>query len=233
MNAPDKALKGCTTGAIDSCNLLVTSGVMVQSGSKYIRFFTLTDNENGTFTYSDGETEVVLTEAELFNWIDNFIEPEGVDFQTLAYGYGYHTDSSVIPAGGTATYEGGGSYHTDSHLHDDGASILEVDFSTATVDLTLNFEGAARIDRIEAPNMLIDGYSFTGDEVNLYLGDSPVDLTGANSDAASAGIFVDPIDEEHLVPDWFVAVGVVEGDDDALWFSASGEAFDSAGIPVD
>jgi hypothetical protein len=81
--------------------------------------------------------------------------------------------------------------------------------------------------------MLIDGYSFTGDEINLYLGDNPVDLTGANSEAGSAGIFVDPIDEVHLVPDWFVAVGVVEGDDDALWFSANGESIGSEGVPAD
>ena len=239
-NSPDPALPGCTTD-FASCNLDTTSGAVVQgndSGSLSIRFYTFKNNLDGTYTYSDGRPGVTLSEAEFVDWWENFERPEGIDYDILAYGFGHHTDASMIPRGGTATYKGGtrvgddvtvpsAGYWTESGLTDEGTSILTVDFSTLSVDLELDFGPNGEIDIIEVKNMSIDGYSFSGDEVTLYKEGIPVDLTGANTEAGSAGLFGGPIDD---VPAWFVAVGVVEGDDDALWFDTDGQSFSSENI---
>ena len=108
-----------------------------------------------------------------------------------------------------------------------------MNFADATANLTADFDydDGDVITRLEAPNMSIDGYSFTGDEVNLYLddgsGEVPVDLTGANSESGSAGLFFGPIDEGFGVPSAFGAVALKEGDDDAIWLSATGDAISS------
>lgn len=233
-NSPDEALAGCTVD-LGSCNqTVVRSGVIVKKElDRSLRFFTVTDNEDTTYTYSDGEDDVVITQQELDDFNNLNIIPDGFDFQLLSAAWGQHTDASVIPVGGTALYEGTAGYHTQSHLYDDdGTAFLSVDFGAGTANLSATFPGY--IKTILVPNMLIDGYSFTGDEVELYDALGPIDLTGANSQAASAGMFFEAIDGTWDVPEWFGAVAVREGDDDAIWLNSIGAAISSADIiPAD
>lgn len=68
----------------------------------------MTDNEDGTYSYSDGMTPILhFTAEELEAWFDDNELPESIDFEVLAFGFGPHTDASVIPPRGTATDKGG------------------------------------------------------------------------------------------------------------------------------
>lgn len=226
-NSPDKALAGCTTVAADDCNT-TKSGVAAKlytnpdTGEISVRFFNLTDNGGGTYTYNDGEDEVVVVGATL---------PEEIDFDILAAAWSVHTDASVVPTSGTATYGGtNASYWTMSGLHGEGGSTLQVDFAGKTADLFTLYtvgDGIGTVNKINSLNMDIDGYSFTGDEVYLYLDDVPVDLTGPNSEGAGAGLFFGPIDPGLLVPTGFGAIAVLTGDDDAIWTATTGVAVSS------
>lgn len=141
---------------------------------------------------------------------------------------------SVIPTSGSATYSGGsyieygdffGSYQSEF-----GTTTLDVNFAgegTADLNIYLPVDAAniTDFDQIQSMGMTIDGYTFTGDQVILLLDSTQVnefgELTGVNTDGASAGIFFGPVDFNGN-PEEFGAVAVVGGDSSYVYGLAAG-----------
>ena len=253
-NFANQSLAGCDTLALGSCNEEVFSGVVAKlvedadSGELSIRFVTVTANEDGTFTYDDGETEVVLeqtganfyqgtTTNASFLTADVGLSATGIAAGTtdaileddLIVGVGgYHTDSGAIPTEGLALYAGDASFNLlVSGLDADGSSQLGVNFGNSTADLYA-YVGGGTIDsftRLESLNMTINGYTFTSNNIALYDGPTKVDfedVTGADSDGAAAGMFFGPVDTNGN-PIEFGAVAILSGDDDKLVMITAGD----------
>jgi hypothetical protein len=250
-NFANQSLAGCDSLAVGSCNQEVFSGVVAKfvedadTGELSIRFVTVTDNGDGTFTYDDGETEVVLEEtapntyagtttAALFTATDAGLLAAGfgegtTDGDDMIIGVGgYHTDADVIPTEGLALYEGDANFHlVVSDLEAAGRSELSVNFGNSTADLYAYVESGAidSFTRLESLNMTIDGYTFTSNDIALYDGGTEVDfedVTGADSDGAAAGMFFGPIDTNGN-PIEFGAVAILSGDDDKLIMYTAGD----------
>lgn len=252
-NSANQSLAGCDTLAIGSCNQEVFSGVVAKfvedagTGELAIRFVTVTDNGDGTYTYDDGETEIVLeqtglntfegtTTNALFTTTDAGLQAatpaegttDSVLEDDLIVGIGgYHTDADVIPTEGSALYEGDASFHlVIADLDATGSSDLSVDFGSSTADLYAYVEGGAidSFTMMEA-NMNISGYTFTSNDITLYDGATEVEfatVTGADSDAAAAGMFFGPVDTNGN-PIEFGAVAILSGDDDKLIMYTAGD----------
>lgn len=253
-NSANLSLAGCDALAIGSCNQEVFSGVVAKfvengdTGELSIRFVTVTANEDGTFTYDDGDTEVVLeqTGANVYQGTTTNASFLTVDAGLLATGVaagttdsiaeddlivgvgGYHTDSDVIPTEGLALYEGDASFNlVVSGLDASGSSQLSVNFGNSTADLYA-YVGAGTIDSftsLESLNMQINGYTFTSSNIALYDGATKVDfedVTGADSDGAAAGMFFGPVDTNGN-PIEFGAVAILSGDDDKLIMITAGD----------
>ncbi len=253
-NSANLSLAGCDTLALGSCNQEVFSGVVAKfveddaTGQLSIRFVTVTDNGDGTYTYDDGETEVVLEQTGLNVYQGTTTDASFLtaDAGLLAAGYaagttdsvaqddlivgvgGYHTDSDVIPNDGTALYEGAAGFQLlVSGKDGTGTSELSVNFGNSTADLYA-YVDAGTIDsftRLESLNMTIDGYTFTSSTVDLYDGATELaldDVTGADSDGAAAGMFFGPVDTNGN-PIEFGAVAIVSGDDDKLIMYTAGD----------
>lgn len=246
-------MAGCTT-TDESCNGGVLAGVFakidvdpVTEGIE-IRFVSLTDNGNNTSTYNDGEKSFVVDE---FGFGPNgealAADLTGAYYSVNLYGFvsdsefvdgilGAPTDASVIPVEGLASYSGNafiafGNY--DSASAEYGTSTLEVNFAASDADLTIDLDefdaSITAFDQIVANDMVIDGYTFTGDEAVLLLEIEPdvfVDvtnsLTGANTDSAAAGMFFGPVNADGN-PEEFGAVAVVGGDDGFVYGLAEGQ----------
>lgn len=237
---------GCTT-TDESCNQNVLTGVFAKidydpvTEEIEIRFVSLTDNGGDTFIYNDGEKSFVVDE---FGNGPNgeFLTADltGAFYSVNMYGVvsptdfvdgivGAQTDASVIPVDGLASYSGNsyiafGDYNTEAAEF--GTSSLEVNFAASDADLTIDLDefdaSITEFDQIVANNMVIDGYSFTGDEALLLLLGEPVNVTGANTDSAAAGLFFGPINGDGN-PEEFGAVAVVGGDDGYVYGLAEGQ----------
>ncbi len=120
---------------------------------------------------------------------------------------GLQTDVSVIPTSGSATCSGASyieyGFFFGSYQSEFGTSTLDVNFAGEGIaDLNIHLPvDAANItdfDQIQSTGMTIEGYTFTGDQGILLLDSAQVDefgeLTGVNTDSASAGIFFGPDD---------------------------------------
>lgn len=253
-NSANLSLAGCDTLATGSCNQEVFSGVVAKfvensgSGDLTIRFVTVTDNGDGTYTYNDGQDKIVLTQTGLNTYEGtttnaSFLTTDaGLQAATFVEGTtddilnpdliagvgGYQTDADVIPTSGTALYEGLSNFQlVTSGDAADGTSELYVDFGAGTADLYA-YVGAGTITdftRLESLNMTINGYTFTSGDVDLYNGGASVplsDVTGANSDGAAAGMFFGPVDTNGN-PIEFGAVAIVSGDSDKLIMYTAGD----------
>jgi hypothetical protein len=238
-------VSGCTVSE-DSCNETVVVGVLAKvhedpaTGEIEIRFVTVTDSGDSGI-YNDGEKSVVFS-------LGTGPSGETIDFDPLnsnyyavdVYGYlgnddyyegivGAQTSASVVPDSGTATYNGGafilyGDY-TGYVEGDYGDSNLEVNFLTGLADLTIDLDGSiTSFDQIVSTGMVIDGYTFTGDNATLLLLDADVteDIVGLNSDGAAAGLFFGPANIDGN-PEEFGAVSVVGGDDGYVYGVAQGD----------
>ena len=244
-NTANKDLAGCTIG--DSCNLTVVSGVVtkvdVATETAEIRFVTLTDNLDTTYTYDDGERQVVLQVTDVFGTTVYLEGPDGFavldqtsnEYSAISVGGAYepdqlfvgvlgsHTDTSAIPLDGTADYIGSGFIVT-GFVEADVTSTLTVDFGAGSADLVADtFVNSTIVgfDSMESRNMTIDGYTFYGDEVVLRNGTDEVDITGANTEAAGAGLFYGPTIDGN--PSEFGAIATVAGDDDAVILVTEGQ----------
>lgn len=242
------SVSGCTVTE-ESCNSESLVGVFAkinynpETEEIEIRFVSVNDNGDETFTYNDGENafvvdalgdgpngeflSAVLTGAYYSVNMFGVVSPD--DFVDGIVGA--PTDASVIPLGEDvlASYSGNsyiafGDYNTESFEY--GTSSLEVDFLTGLADLTIDldeFDNAiTEFDQIVSNNMQIDGYTFTGDEALLLLLGEPVNVTGTNTDSASAGIFYGPVNADGN-PEEFGAVAVVGGDDGYVYGLAEGQ----------
>ncbi len=238
-NAPNPSLAGCT----DSCAGVDDSGVIakidINSEAISIRFATITDNEDTTYTYSDGQ-RVELLDGVIggYEGTDMIIGEDytGI-YSQLAYGlavdpdeafigvFGRHTDADAIRLTGQAFYLGDALILTGFSGEDEfAASVLDVDFGAKTADLyayTSELGTIATFDEIQALNMQVDGYSFTGDEMVFLLESENVNVTGANTDSAAAGLFFGTVDGLGN-PAEFGAVGVASGDSDQVILIANG-----------
>lgn len=253
-NVANQSLAGCDTLAMGSCNQEVFSGVVAKfvededTGELSIRFVTVTDNGDGTFTYDDGETEIVLeqtgantyegtTTNASFTTTDAGLQAAGFAEGTtdsileddLIIGVGgYHTDADVIPTEGVALYEGVANFHlVVSDLDAAGSSELSVNFGNSTADLYAYVESGAidSFTTLESLDMNISGYTFTSSNIALYDGPTEVDfldVTGADSDGAAAGMFFGPVDANGN-PIEFGAVAILSGDDDKLIMYTAGD----------
>ena len=252
-NSANQSLAGCDTLAVGSCNQEVFSGVVAKfvedadTGELSIRFVTVTDNGDGTYTYDDGDTEVVLEQTGVnvyqgtttnasFLTADAGLVATGlaagttdsilVDDLIIGVG-GYHTDADVIPTEGLALYEGDASFHLlISGVNGTGSSELGVNFGNSTADLYAYVESGAidSFTRLESLSMNISGYTFTSNNIALYDGATKVDfedVTGADSDGAAAGMFFGPVDTNGN-PIEFGAVAILSGDDDKLIMYTAG-----------
>lgn len=242
VNSANSALSGCE-GTWGSCNGEVASGVVAKfetndDGELTIRFMTLTDNLNDTVTYRDGARTVtmdVIGETTLAG-LNSYLELEDAGLQSVALvggavastenvvGFvGLHTDASVIPTEGEATYFGLAGVSTESGDYGDGLSVLEVDFGAATADLyaAITSGTLTSFNQVQSLNMEIDGYTFTGDEVVLLLNDNPVNVTGASTSGSGAGMFYGPVDL-HGNPIEYGAVAIVSGNDDRVVLLSAG-----------
>lgn len=253
-NSANQSLAGCDTLAIGSCNQEVFSGVIAKfvenedTGELSIRFVTVTDNGDGTYTYDDGETEIVVEQTGLntFEGTTTNASFTTTDAGLLAAGFaegttdsileddlivgvgGWHTDADAVPTTGTALYEGDASFQlVISGLDATGSSELSVNFGNSTADLYA-YVGAGAIDsftRLESLDMNISGYTFTSNDIALYDGATEVafeDVTGADSDGAAAGMFFGPVDANGN-PIEFGAVAILSGDDDKLIMYTAGD----------
>lgn len=246
-NTANKDLAGCTIG--DSCNATVLSGVVTKvdaAGDAEIRFVTITDNLNSTYTYDDGERQLVFDfiDIDIVNSIVYFEGPDGqLALEVLTNEYsgiggglaispdeffvgvaGNHTDASAIPLDGTADYVGSGFISTGFSGEADVSSTLTVDFGAGSADLVADtFVNSTIVDfdSMESRNMTIDGYTFYGDEVVLLNGINEVDITGANTEAAGAGLFYGPTSGGN--PSEFGAIATIYGDDDAVLLVTEGQ----------
>lgn len=239
---------GCTTTE-ESCNSTSLTGVFAKinynPGTEEIeiRFVSINDNGDGTFTYNDGENAFTVNEfgdgpngeflSAVFTGAYYSINMFGVvspdDFVDGILGA--QTDASVVPLGEDvmATYSGNsyiafGDYNSEAVEY--GSSLLEVDFLNGVADLTIDLDefdaSITEFDQIVSNNMQIDGYTFTGDEAVLLLLGEPVNVTGTNTDSASAGIFYGPVNGDGN-PEEFGAVAVVGGDDGYVYGLAEGQ----------
>ena len=240
-NSPDTGLSGCT---VSSCNDTVLSGVVAKiEGSEgqdlSIRFYTLTDNENGTVTYRDGARTATMNVVGIgqFEGTNSaFAFSPTLTYTGVSAGafgsdeavigmIGFQTDASVIPTSGEATYYGDSTVTTYNSGSGAGDSTLIVDFGAGTADLYANLTDGdvlTSFNEVQSLNMQIDGYSFTGDEVVLLLDSSPVDITGANSQGAGAGIFNGVVDI-YGNPVEYGAVAILSGDSDKVLLLSEGE----------
>jgi hypothetical protein len=248
-NSPDAELTGCTTTP-ESCNEDTVSGVVAKvilddTGEAVIRFVTITDNGDDTLTYDDGLRTIVfdingdgpngeiLAGFPVGDYTLNVVMDQ--DFGVFEDGIvGVHTDADSVPLGGTATYLGEayiayGENAIQTITDDFGDSTLEVNFGTALADLTIDIDdfepNITDFDQIVSEGMVIDGYSFTGDEVVLLLDSADVTGTvlGGNLEGASAGMFFGPVNGD-LNPEEFGAVTVINGDDGFVYGLAAGAA---------
>lgn len=248
-NSPP-AVSGCTDSEL-SCNETVLAGVFAKvhedpaTGEIEIRFVTLTDNLNGTGTYYDGEKSVVFSAGTgpSGEWIDADLANSNY-YAVDLYGFlgnddyiegiaGAQTSASVVPDSGFATYNGGayivyGNYTgIGNTMGDYGTSNLDVDFLNGLADLTIDLDGIGitSFDQIVSNGMVIDGYTFTGDQaILLKLGADVTDaIVGLNSDGASAGMFFGPANTDGN-PEEFGSVSVVGGDDGYVYGVAQGDA---------
>lgn len=256
-NSPNDALAGCEN-TLGSCNPEgVTSGLVAKlegdpdTGELSIRFVTLTKNDDGSFTYDDGDDEVELADLgggvysaaggeltldEVLTLVAPGVVVSQLDDANSSVGsdklygiLGYHTDASAITDSATvATYSGDAEFN----LLVSGKSAI------GTSDLTVNFaEGSAELiavvgvgditsfDKLVSSNMAIEGYSFTGTQIELSNGGLDVDLddvVGDDTRDAAAGMFFGNVDADDY-PVEFGAVGVVTGDDDKLLLLTTGE----------
>lgn len=241
-NSANNALSGCE-GTWDTCNDQVASGVVAKfetndDGELTIRFMTLTDNLNETATYRDGARTVtmdVIGETTLAG-LNSYLELVDAGLESVALvggdvaldesvvGFvGLHTDASVIPTEGEASYFGLAGVSTESGDYGDGLSVLEVDFGASTANLyaALTSGTLTSFNQVQSLNMEIDGYTFTGDEVVLLLNDNPVNVTGASTAGSGAGMFFGPIDLDGN-PIEYGAVAIVSGDDDRVVLLSAG-----------
>ena len=253
-NSPNDALAGCK--GLLTCNPEgVSSGLVAKlegnpdTGELVIRFVTLTRNEDGSFTYDDGEDEVDMVDlggglyssAGSLLTLDEALSKSGVLLTKLdeensdidgdvLYGFlGYHTDASVITDSATkATYSGTAEFELlASGSSGTGTSALTVNFNTGDANLTavIDFGAITDFDTLVSSNMTVEGYSFTGNEIKLYDGGLEVDLddvVGADTRDAAAGMFFGNVDGDGY-PVEYGAVAVVTGDDDKLLVLANGE----------
>lgn len=239
-NAPNLALAGCT----DSCAGIDESGIVakidIDSGKVSIRFATITDNDDSTFTYRDGQrvelldgvpggyegTNMLILEEYTSNLYSQFDYGLAAGPDEFFYGvFGRHTDAEAIRVSGDALYFGNAIIATEFSGEDESAvSVLDVDFGAKSADLyayaSLLSEFAS-FDEIQALNMQIDGYSFTGDEMVFLLESQTVDITGTNSSSATAGMFFGTVDGEGT-PVEFGAVGVATGDSNSVILVTTG-----------
>ena len=254
-NSPNQALAGCGLTAL-SCNPEgVSSGLVAKlvgdpdTGELVIRFVTLTKNEDGSFTYDDGEDEVdlvdegggvysstgslltlneVLSESgALLTKLDS--ENSDIDGDVLFGFLGYHTDASEITNSATiATYSGTAEFALlASGLSGTGTSSLTVNFNAGDAELIALIDDGTitGFDKLVSSNMTVEGYSFTGNEISLYDGGLEVDLddvVGADTNDAAAGMFFGNVDGDGY-PVEYGAVAVVTGDDDKLLVLADGD----------
>lgn len=244
-NRADPNLEGCTY-LLASCNDTTYAGVVAkiegdpETGDLSIRFFTLKDNEDTTYTYDDGQSDIVLdnslsgTNAELTEVNLGLLATAGITGYTSLtpqqdiYGFfGYQTDASVIRTDGVAVYYGEAVFDTVNSGEGTGISALSVDFGgpgDADLYAVVTSGTIVSFDEMRALNMTIDGYTFTGDEVVLLLEDSPVDLdtiTGNDTKTASAGMFFGPVDGDGT-PIEYGAVAIISGDDDKVLLLSAG-----------
>lgn len=174
---------------------VVAKVTLAETGEAVVRFVTLTDSNDdgdfsdGNFTYRDGNQTIVFTGGVgpggetittyvtlgVYNTNTFVTLPPGDAFAVFEDGIvGEHTDAGSVPVAGTATYPGS-SYiaYGDNSTHfiaeEFGDSTLEVDFGSALADLTIDLDpvdlAITEFDQIVSNDMVIDGYSFTGDEV--------------------------------------------------------------------
>lgn len=244
-NSADANLEGCKY-LLASCNDTTYAGVVAkiegdpETGDLSIRFFTLKDNEDTTYTYDDGQSDIVLdatlsgTDAELSEISLGLLATAGISGYTsvtpsqdvLGF-FGYQTDASVIRTDGVAVYYGDAVFSTVNSGSGTGISALSVDFGgSGDADLYAAVTSGTIVsfDEMRALNMTIDGYTFTGDEVILLLEDAPVDLdsiTGNDTRTASAGMFFGPVDGDGT-PIEYGAVAIISGDADKVLLLSAG-----------
>ncbi len=243
-NSADKSLPGCEY-LLASCNSTTASGVVAkivgdpETGELSIRFFTLEDNLDTTYTYDDGQSEVDLDSGLTGPDAQLDTLPTGLLATDFISGYtsvspsedivgfvGLHTDASVIRTDGFGVYLGEAFVSSDNSGSGGGISALGVDFGSGTADLFTEVTSGTIVafDEMQALNMKIDGYTFTGDEVLLFLEDAPVSLasvTGDSTNAAAAGMFFGPVDPDGN-PIEYGAVAIISGDDDKVILLSAG-----------
>ena len=232
----------------ETCNSDVLQGVVARieedadSGNLTIRFFQMSDNGDSTVTYSDGQKVFTFPEASnpatatngteiAYEWVMDYtaitaiIFPESnADYLSWALGFfGFQTDPNAVATSGEAYYSGEAIAATSSGLGGSGSSTLYADFEGSTAELiaVLNDGDISDFNVIYAPNMTIDGNTFTGNEVEFYDGLTPVDVTGANTSTASAGMFFGIVDENGY-PAEYGAVLVSTGDNESVLLVAGG-----------
>lgn len=239
-------------GCVDNCEGVVAAGVvarvvLTETGETAIRFATFDGDQNtGDGVFRDGIETVNFSDGVGDQGEEGGFLPVGTysGFGTIIFEdsavafvmedgfFGVNTDGDVVPVDGIAFYEGTAYIQYGDNvaqlIYDDfGLSDLTVNFGEGDADLRIELIDnlfIAEFDEIHADNMVIDGYTFTGDAVRLMdddFGDVTADVLGANLDSASAGMFLGPVDENGN-PEEFGAVTVNNGDDGYVYGIAIG-----------
>lgn len=134
---------------------------------------------------------------------------------------GIETRGADIPTRGTAQYVGEAlaSYSPIAggrQSLNNGTSVVDVNFRTGRVDVTMGFVTTADIDAIEGTGMQVVGSSFFGGTWRTYKNGALVNVTGLGSSTSSIGDFYG-YDSSISGPDEIAGVVLMQGATGAVY----------------